>query len=115
MEDLPQRRPVTTIIKTGGCHTLSQAIGVGAAILEAEGIDGSKASLMGSKLPGSAITTMRSLLRSVVVTPAHNTGIGLQVLDVDHQAAFRAFGPEAIPVIGSESPCQWTDLAAVSE
>ena len=75
--------------------------GIGAAILETEGIRGAELLVEGLEAAGigdhsDAFTAVDPV---VVATTRADAGIGAKVLQVDDQAAFRAFAPQAITFI----------------
>jgi len=90
-----------TILQPGRCLAFPQAIGISAPILELQGIHGSeirieflKAAWIGDHL--DAFTTVDAV---VIAAARTDTGIGLEILEVDNLAAFRALVPEAVTLI----------------
>ena len=81
---------------------LTQAVGVGAAVLETERISGFQSLVYGFKTAfignhGDALSAVDPMVMTAVAADA---GIGQQIFAVHHLAAFGTFAPETVALFG---------------
>ena len=106
------------IPQAGALLAVANAIGVAAAVLEPQRVGGGQLGIHGFKAAriGNQPDALLTVDAMVVPTTLADTGIGEQILAVDHQATLGTFAPEAV-VLGELLGVSrhWNSLAAIGE